>query len=55
MQQSNSAERKKEEANSLKLRGLWHGLQKIWRDVLICNTVSSCDRCIDIISVQVTR
>ena len=55
MQQSNGAEGKEEKANSLKLRGLWNELRKIWRDVLICDTVSSCDRCIDIITVQVTR
>ena len=44
MQRSNRAEGEQEEANSLKSRGLWRGLRKIWRDVLICNTVVSCDR-----------
>ena len=44
MQRSNRAEGKQEEVNSLKSRGLWRGLRKIWRDVLICNTVVSCDR-----------
>ena len=44
MQRSNRAEGEKEEANSLKSRGLWRGLRKIWRDVLICDTVASCDR-----------
>ena len=44
MQRSNGAEGEEEEANSLKSRGLWRGLRKFWRDVLICNTVVSCDR-----------
>lgn len=44
MQRSNRAEGEKEEANSLKSRGLWRGLRKIWRDVLICDTVASCDK-----------
>ena len=44
MQQSNGAEGEETEANSLKLCSLWNGLWKIWRDVLICNTVAPCDR-----------
>ena len=44
MQRSNGTEGEQEEANSLKSRGLWRGLRKIWRDVLICNAVASCDK-----------
>ena len=44
MQRSNGTEREQEKSNSLKSRGLWRGLRKIWRDVLICDTVASCDK-----------
>ena len=44
MQRSNDTAGEQEEANSLKSCELWRGLRKIWRDVLICNTVASCDK-----------
>ena len=44
MQRSNDTAGEQEEANSLKSCELWRRLRKIWRDVLICDTVASCDK-----------